>query len=48
MEVFDLSDPVQPTRVASQSVGTDAGAVAVNDELIFVSVADEILIFSRS
>ena len=48
LEVFDLSDPVQPTRVASQSVGTDAGAVAVNDELIFVSVADEILIFARS
>ncbi len=48
LEVFDLSDPVQPTRVASQSVGTDAGAVAVNDELVFVSVADEILIFARS
>ena len=47
-EVFDLSDPRQPVRVASHNVGTAAGAMAVNDELVFVSVADEILIFARS
>ena len=35
-------------RVASHNVGTGAGALAVNDELIFVAVADEILILARS
>ena len=48
LEVFDLSDPMQPVRVASHNVGTGAGALAVNDELIFVAVADEILILARS
>ena len=48
LEVFDLSDPMQPVRVASHNVGTGAGAMAANDELIFVAVADEILILARS
>ena len=48
LEVFDLSDPLQPVRVASHNVGTGAGALAVNDELIFVAVADAILIFAHA
>ena len=48
LEVFDLSDSLQPVRLATHPVGAGASAMAVNDELIFVAIADEILILSRS
>ncbi len=47
LEIFDLSRPSQPSRVASHDVGEQAGLVAVNDELIFVSVGAEIAIYGR-
>lgn len=47
LEIFDLSQPLQPSRVVSHDVGEQAGLVAVNEELIFVAVAGEVVIFDR-
>ena len=47
LENFSLSEPSQPLHVASINVGSQAGSVAVNDELVFVAGGTEIVIFDR-
>ena len=47
LEQFSLSEPSQPLHVASINVGSQAGSVAVNDELIFVASGAEIVVFDR-
>ena len=47
LELFDISDPTQPTLVAEQTISDGAGAVAVNDSLVFVGSPDGLVIFRQ-
>jgi len=47
LELFDLSQPLQPSRVVSWDVGEQAGLLAVNEDLIFVAIGGEVVIFER-
>ena len=47
LETFDLQDPARPTLVAVQTVSDSAGAVAVNNSLVFVGSPDDLVIFQR-
>ena len=45
LRVFDVANPGRPVLVAESDLGGEAGAVAVSEALVFVAVADQIVIF---
>ena len=48
IEVFDLTVAGRPALVAQSDLGGRAGAVAVNEDLVFVATPDEVVIFRRT
>ena len=47
LQVFDLTDPGRPTLVGESVLGASAGAVAVNEELVFAATPSEVIVFRR-
>ena len=47
LQVFDLTDPARPALVGESVLGAPAGAVAVNEELVFAATPAEVVVFRR-